>query len=97
MAVSHISIQKSSALGGQLYNAIDQLQSSLAKINELRLAMPYMVDGSNYAHLETQFGFETGRGELAKAEIDSLMAKLNSNAQTSDVNAALQQVFNYFA
>lgn len=97
MAVQHISIEKSSSLGAQLYTAIDQLQASLAKINELRLAMPYMVDGSDYTHLETQFGLATGRGSLAKAEIDSLMAKLNSNAQTTDVNAALQQVFNYFA
>lgn len=97
MAVQHISIQKGSSLGGQLYNAVDSLQASLAKINELMAAMPYMVDGSDYSHLETQFGFETGKGQLAKAEIESLMGKLNSNAQTQDVNAALQQVFNYFA
>lgn len=97
MAVQHISIQKGSSLGGRLYSAIDRLQSSLAELNELKDSMPYMVDGSDYSHLETQFGFETGKGQLAKAEIDSLMGKLNSNAQTQDVNAALQQVFNYFA
>lgn len=97
MAVQHISIQKGSPLGGQLYNAIDSLQASIAKLNELKDSMPYMVDGSDYSHLETQFGLATGSGSLAKGEIDSLMAKLNTNNAVSDVNAALQQVFNYFA
>lgn len=97
MAYQHISINRASSLGGRLYNAIDQLQSSLAALNELKDAMPFMVDGADYSHLESEFGFQTGKGQLAKAEIDSLMAKLNTDAQVTAVNAAMKQVFNYFA
>ena len=97
MAYQHISIQQGSPLGGQLYNAISQLESSKAKLNELVNAMPYMVDGSDYSHLEVQFGFETGKGETAKAELESMLAKINTDDSVTNVNAAMLQVFNFFA
>ena len=97
MAFSHIAINRGSALGGELYSAINSLQAALAKLNELTSAMPAMVDGSDYTHLETQFGFDGGKGQTAKAELESMLAKLNTNDSVSNVNAAMAQVFNYFA
>jgi len=97
MAVQHIAINKSAALGSRLYSAIDRLQSAIAELNELKNAMPYMVDNGDHSHLEVQFGLNTGQGELAKGELESMLAKLNTNASVTDVNAAMQQVFNYFA
>lgn len=97
MAVSHIAINKSASLGGRLYSAIDRLQSALSELNELKDAMPGMVDNGDHSHLETQFGFDVGRGELAKGELESMLFKLNTNTSVTDVNAAMHQVFNYFA
>lgn len=103
MQIQHISINRGSALGGRLYSAVDKLQSALVELNELKDCMPYMVDGepegedTGFEYLETQFGLQVGKGALAKGEIESLMAKLNTNASVSDVQAALTQVFNYFA
>lgn len=97
MAVTHIPINVSSPKGHQLRLGLDYLEQAIVILRDVTASMPGMVDGGNYSHLETQYGLPTGKGETAKAELETLMAKIDTDNAVSNVKATLQQVFNYFA
>lgn len=97
MAYQHISINVNSPHGQKLRLGLDYLEQALTILKDEVGAMPFMVDGSNYAHLEQQFGLEAGKGSTAKAELESMLAKLTTDAQVTNVAASMQQVFNFFA
>jgi hypothetical protein len=97
VAVQHIAIDETKPHGRKLRRGLDMLEEALTILNDEANAMPFMVDAGNYAHLEAQFGLTAGKGVTAKAELESMLAKLNTNDQVTNVNAAIQQVFNFFA
>ncbi len=97
MPVTHISIDLAKRHGQSLRKGLDLLEEALTILNDEVAAMPSMVDGSDYTYLEDQFGFPEGKGQTAKAELESLLGKFNTNDSVSNVKAATQQVLNYFA
>lgn len=97
MPVTHISINTSAPLGHKLRLALDYLESARDSLRDIVASMPGMVDGSDYSYLEAQFGLQAGKGTTAKAELEALMGKLDTDASVTNVKAAMQQVFNYFA
>jgi hypothetical protein len=113
MAYAHISIDTSKRHGGRLRAALDQLEAALSLLNEEVAAMPFMLNGADYTHLEEQFGFEAGKGQEAKPELESALLRLNSDTWkvpdgevvsaggnstvTTNTHAALVRMFNKFA
>lgn len=97
MSYQHISIDTTKRHGQRLRQGLDMIEQGLAMTNEEVNAMPFMLDGSDYTHLESEFGFEAGKGQTAKAELESMMGKLNSDLEQTNIHAAMQQVFNFFA
>jgi len=97
MAYQHITIALNSTHGRYLRNALSDLENARNSLRDIVAFMPTMVDGSDYTHLEEQFGLETGKGESAKNELESLMGKIDVDSSVTNTKAAIQQVFNLFA
>lgn len=101
MAVQHISINRSAPHGDALYQGLVGLEAALTRLKDEVGAMPFMVDMTpdpdDYSYLEAQFGFPTGKGATAKAELESMLGKLTTDASVSNVASSMQQVFNFFA
>ncbi len=57
----------------------------------MRDEMVQMKDGSDYTRIETLFKIESGKGQAALDETDALLGKIDSDASTSNVKAALAQ------
>lgn len=99
MPVGHITFDAFTPHGKLLRDNITKLQDSIDKLNDLRESMIQMIDGdgSQAAHFDYfigKFGFLTN--EDAKAcfeELASMLFKLNTDAQVSNVQAALNQFF----
>ena len=97
MAVQHISINRSSPHGDKLFQGLVGLEAALTILKDEAACMPFMVDGNDYTYLEAQFGLTAGKGQTAKAELDSMLSRLTTNASVENVAASIQQVFNFFA
>ena len=102
MPVSHISFDSNSEYGQQLRSSLNSLEKGKDDLNDLLGVMATMLDGdgSQAAHFEyfiPRFGFpDTATAKAAYDELQSLMFKLNTDAQVDFVNAAMTQVFNKF-
>lgn len=102
MAVSHIDFNKGTVHGNLLFSALERLENSFDDLNEIHRTMGLMIDGdgsqaAHFAYMQGKFGFVDNAGaKAAYDELSSILAKLNTDASVSSVNAALLQVFNKF-
>lgn len=99
MAILHISFNHSTPHGNKLANSLDHLEQGLEGLNDVKSAMALMIDGdgTQEAHFTSyvidKFGFADAAGAKASwDEINSVLGKLNSDAQQTFVNAAILQV-----
>lgn len=96
MAINHIPIDQSKRLGGRLRQLVNSLRDFTELLAELRGIGNQSFDGTDYAHLETQWGIPTGSG----ADVLFLLNSLGENLETNDsvsntlgkVNAILNQL-----
>ena len=63
MATSYISVNTNKRLGQDLRYLVHQLKETRSDCRELKAVMETMIDASNYALLETEFGLATGTGQ----------------------------------
>jgi tetrahydromethanopterin S-methyltransferase subunit H len=102
MAVQHLAFNADTQHGRLLRRGLTQLEDGLDQLNDLKGTMQLMIDGdgsqaAHFTYLTAKFGF--GSNDDAKAawdELNSLLFKLNTKSQVSDVNAALLQAFSKF-
>lgn len=100
MALTHIFFQPGTNYGGPLRAGLTQIENGIAKLNDLLGTMSLMIDGdgtdvAHFAYMTEKFGFESTAGaKAAWEELNSAMAKLNTDGNVSNVNAALTQLFN---
>lgn len=102
MAVAHINFNKGTEHGHMLFSALDRLEQSFTDLNEVHRTMALMIDGdgssaTHFTYMQEKFGFTDNAGaKAAYDELSSVLAKLNTDASVSSVNAALLQTFNKF-
>lgn len=102
MAVGHISYNTGTQHGAMLRNGLTLLEDGLDRLNDLKATMQLMIDGDgsdalHFAYMQEKFGFaDNASAKAAWDELNSLLAKLNTDAQVSSVNAALLQAFAKF-
>lgn len=92
MAAAYIPYGVATPRQGELRSLIRQLKETREKLTTVRSQMVQMIDGSDYSALESEFGIVTTHGAGAFAEIDSCLAKLNTNSSVTDVLAAIDQL-----
>lgn len=100
MAVNHIFFQQGTNHGSALRSGLNQIENGIERLNDLLGTMALMIDGdgtnaAHFVYMTEKFGFETTAGaKAAWEELNSAMAKLNTDGSVSNVNAALTQLFN---
>lgn len=75
------------------------VQQGAGFINGLRALsaeMTQMIDGADYTRIETLFKIQTGFGAAAIGEINSLLAKLDTDSSVTNVKAAYAQLLAKF-
>lgn len=98
MAVGHIAFDFHTPHGFLLKKAIDEFNSGLDALNELFLTMGQMKDGdgsqaSHFDYAVEKFGFDDNvAAKAAYDELNSVLAKLNTDASTSNVASAINQL-----
>jgi hypothetical protein len=103
MAVAHIQFNESTLHGQRLRTALRDLEKGLDGLNDVFETMKLMrelVEGQPTTigqYLADKYGFpDTDVAAAGFAELDSCLAKLNTNASVTDVNAAMKQLFRKF-
>ncbi len=102
MAVGHIQYNPNLPHSAQFRSALSQFEDAFDHLNELRATMALMIDGdgssaNHFSYMTGKFGFLDDAGaKAAWEELNSMLAKLNTDASVSSVNAALLQAFNKF-
>ena len=102
MAVLHLSFNRSLAHGSMLGNALNQFENGYDRLNEQLSAMALMIDGdgsspTHFPYFTQKYGFEDDvHSQAAWNELNSLMAKLNTDASVTSVKSALEQAFAKF-
>lgn len=101
MALLHLAFEKSPPLGGLLRRHLDEMESGFRGLNQLLGTMALLIDGdgsqaSHFVTFADRFGFPNDGADAKAAweELNSAMAKLNTDSSVSSVNAALLQLFN---
>ena len=102
MAFTHVYFNDQIHHGRLLRRALQQLEEGLESLNDIFSALNHMKDGdgsqaAHFARATTLLGFpDDATTKAAYDELNSLQAKLNTNASVTDVNAALLQAFAKF-
>lgn len=102
MAVSHLSFNDQLTHGRLLRASLNKLEEGLEELNDTLATMTLMIDGdgsqaAHFTYATTKFGFSSDANtKAAYDELNSLAAKLTTDASVSNVNAALLQAFNKF-
>lgn len=102
MAVGHITFDSRTAHGGQLKDAVTDFNSGLDALNELFATMTQMKDGdgsqaSHFDYAVAKFGFPDNiAAKAAYDELNSVLAKLNTDASVSSVSSAINQLIAKF-
>lgn len=102
MASTNIHFDDQKHHGRLLRSALHMLEGGLDALNDAFASMTHMKDGdgsqaAHFTELTSRFGFTTdAKAKDAYDELNSLQAKLNTNASVTDVNAALLQAFSKF-
>lgn len=102
MAVRYIEISGSTAQNIRLRSSLSHLEVGIRELKETVDAIAFMVDGdtavaANYTLVTDKFGF-LSNAEAKKAfdELNTLLNKLQSVGDTSNVKGTLDQVFAEF-
>ena len=104
MPITHIKFGASGATHAQLIAAaLNKLESGHEALKDLIATMALMIngDGTQEAHFTsyiiTAFGFpDAATAKAGWDELNSIHAKLTTDASVTDVQAALLQAFNKF-
>jgi hypothetical protein len=91
-AYNHITFSLSTPQSADLKAGRDMFILGLAKLRAHGAAMPSMVDGVDYTHLEAVYGLEAGKGQLLKAELESMLGHIEPGDASG---LAIQQFANY--
>ena len=104
MALDNIPFDGSNSTGSRYHGVIlrqglTQLESGFNSLNNVLNSMNHMVDGdgSDIAHFDemvVRYGFpDTTTAKAAWDELNSVLAKLNTDASVTTVNSSLLQIF----
>lgn len=99
MATTNIYFNEASQYGRLVRRGLDQLENGVEQLNDVLANMVHMIDGdgssaTHFTEVVTRYGFaDTTAAKAAWDELNSLMAKLNTDASVSSVNAAMLQAF----
>lgn len=78
MAVSHVPITGTEH-GAWLKRYIAALRTVITEGPLIESKMGKMIDGSDYSHLETQFGLDVGTGASAYGELQAVVLALQAD------------------
>ena len=92
MAIDFIPYGVATPRQSELRNLIKQAKQVRDALVTQRDMMSHMNDGANWTALESEYGIAAGSGDDAFAELDSYLAKVNSDASISAVKTALDQL-----
>jgi hypothetical protein len=101
MAVSHVYILNSE-YGAAFHSAKNAFENGFNRLNDLKATMALMIDGdgtsiNHFTYMVAKFGLSsTTDAKALWDECNSLLFKLNTDAQVTNVNAAIKQFFNKF-
>src|SRR4051812_2928911 len=99
MAFSHIQFNDQLPHGTKLRRGLSNLEEGLDGLNKIRDTMTLMIDGdgsnsTQFAEATTRFGFpDNASAKAAWDELNSLLGKLNSDADQTSVHTAMTQAF----
>ena len=102
MATTNFYIDTSKPHGAQLRSHLNALERGFDGLNDVLANIPHMIDGdgsdsAHFSEVTTRYGFvDNDRSKAAWEELQSVMAKLNTDASVSSVNAAILQAFAKF-
>jgi tetrahydromethanopterin S-methyltransferase subunit H len=102
MAITHFQYTPTSQHGSILKSCLSGLETGVTSGNQCLGVMATMIDGdgsnaSQFTEVTNKFGFpDNATSKAAWDELNSMMAKINTNADVTNVNAALTQAFNKF-
>lgn len=97
--MSHLAFVKSTPHGKDLDDALLAGKAFLRGISDVFAVMDRMRDDGvlALAYIQDKYGFpDTATAQAAYDELNSLQAKLNTNASITDMNAAMLQAFAKF-
>jgi hypothetical protein len=92
VASNYIPIASTTELGNAVKSAVRQVRGGIAILVALQATMVQAIDVANYAALETAFGLQAGDGTRLKAELDSMLSKVTTDASVTFVKAAIDQM-----
>lgn len=96
MAAGSLPLDRNKLHGAALYDAIRQMQQSVATMLSLQAIMVQMIDTApnpdDFSLIGTNFCVNVGDGQSVKAELDSLLAKLATDDTVDHVLAARNQI-----
>lgn len=99
MATTNIYFSSDTHYGRMLRTGLNNLENGYEIFNDALANMTHMIDGdgtsaTHFTEVTTRYGFlNNDHAKAAWDELNSLMAKLNTDASVSNVNAALLQIF----
>lgn len=98
MATNYIQFDEGSHGGRQLRNGLTLLEQGLAQLNGVLGMMVQAQDnGAVGTTIQGLFGFpDVATAQAGYSELSADVGKLNTNADVTNVNAALIQLFNKF-
>lgn len=104
MAKTNLYFTGSGQYGGRLRSGLNALETAMDHLNDVLANMALMIDGdgssdSHYNEIRDRYGFKADAAGSADAnatyaELNSVMAKLNSDTSQTNVNAAIMQLIN---
>lgn len=98
MATTNINFDRTTYHGGSLRRWLENFKTGFTGLNEILSAMPHMIDGdgtdvAHFSEVVTRYGFiNTAHAKAFWDELNSVMAKLNSDTSQTNVNAAIEQL-----
>lgn len=102
MSISHLNFNENTVHGRLLRVGVNHLELGLEGLNDVLNVLGTMIDGdgssaAHFTYATSKFGFDSDAStKAAYEELNSLMAKLNTDSNVSSVNAAILQVVNKF-
>ena len=99
MAQDNIFFNQSTQYGSLLRLALKNHEDGFIALNNVLSVMGHMITGSGtsdteFAEVTTRFGFDDNAdAKAAWDELNSYLAKVNTDASVSNVNAAMLQLF----
>lgn len=99
MAKTNIYFNDQTNHGRILRRGLNTLEEGFESLNDVLANMPHMIDGdgsdaAHFTEVTSRYGFaDNATAKAAWDELNSLMAKLNTDNSVTSVNAAMLQAF----